>query len=77
MAALELAIANVVAGAPELRNATTRWEIRGGKRMDRDRLMDDLLLTYIDVQEVAEHFNGIRKGYSPWASPASGRAWIE
>jgi hypothetical protein len=28
-------------------------------------LADDLLLGYIDDQEVTELFNGIRKGYSP------------
>jgi hypothetical protein len=28
-------------------------------------MADDLLLSYIDDQEVTELFNGIRKGYSP------------
>jgi hypothetical protein len=28
-------------------------------------MADDLLLSYIDDQEVIELFNGIRKGYSP------------
>jgi hypothetical protein len=40
-------------------------------------MADDLVLSYIEDQEVTEFFNGIRKGYSPWASPASGRKRLE
>ena len=38
----------------------------GQQNPDVAHLMaDDLLLSYIDDREVADLFNGIRKGYSP------------
>jgi hypothetical protein len=36
-------------------------------------MADDFLISYIDDREVTDLFNGIRKGYSPWASPLPGR----